>query len=66
MQVGLDVIHKNGSVLTCHSAPWEDEYYSQLGASRAILEAGYNLASFMLRYRGVDWTQHRNWGCNAK
>lgn len=65
-KIGLDVIHKNGSVLTCHSAPWEDEYYSQLGASRAILNAGYNLDSFMLRYRGVDWTEPRNWGCNAK
>lgn len=66
LQFGLDLMHKNGSVLKCHSAPWEDEYYSQLGASRAILDAGYNLDSFMLRYRGVDWTQHRNWGCNAK
>lgn len=66
MQIGLDVMQKNGSVLACHSAPWEDEYFSQLGASRAILSAGYNLASFMLRYRGVDWTLHQNWGCNAK
>lgn len=66
MQVGLDVMQKNGSVLTCHAAPWEDEIYSQLGASKAILEAGFNLNSFMLRYRGVDWTQHRNWDCNAK
>lgn len=59
-------MHKNGSVLTCHNAPWEDEYFSQLGASRALLAAGYNLDSFMLRYRSVDWTQRRNWGCNAK
>ncbi len=66
LQIGLDAMHKNGSVLTCHNAPWEDEFYSQLGASRAILDAGFNLDSFMLRYRGIDWTQQRNWGCNAK
>ena len=66
VQVGLEVMQKNGSVLQCHGLPWEDELYSQFGASRAILDAGYNLDSFMLRYRGVDWTSHVNWGCNAK
>lgn len=65
-QVGLEVLQKNGSVLRCHGVPIHDELYSQVGASRAILDAGYNLDSFMLRYRGVDWTNHVNWGCNAK
>ena len=66
MQVGLEVLQKNGSVLQCHGLPWEDELYSLFGASRAILDAGYNMDSFMLRYRGVDWTNQVNWGCNAK
>lgn len=39
---------------------------SELGASAAILRAGYNLDSMMVRYQGVDWRNEDNWGCNFK
>lgn len=35
-------------------------------SSLAILRAGYNLDSFMVRYQGVDWTNEANWECNAR
>lgn len=36
-----------------------------MGSSAAILAAGYNIDSLMLRYQGVDWRDKANWGCNA-
>jgi hypothetical protein len=36
-------------VFECHSDRWDAIWYSELGASAAILKAGYNLASFMIR-----------------
>jgi hypothetical protein len=36
-----------------------------MGSSAAILSAGYNIDSLMLRYQGVDWRNRSNWGCNA-
>jgi hypothetical protein len=39
--------------------------YAEMGSSAAILSAGYNIDSLMLRYQGVDWRNRSNWGCNA-
>lgn len=39
--------------------------YAEMGSSAAILAAGYNIDSLMLRYQGVDWRDKANWGCNA-
>lgn len=36
-----------------------------MGSSAAVLKAGYNIDSLMLRYQGVDWRDTNNWGCNA-
>ena len=36
-----------------------------MGSSAAILNAGYNIDSLMLRYQGVDWRDKSHWGCNA-
>ena len=33
--------------------------------SRSVLEAGHNLASLQLAYKGVDWTDRANWHCNS-
>lgn len=45
---------------------WNTIYYSELGSSAAILDAGYNIACLMVRYQGVDWRDKDNWGCNEK
>ena len=42
------------------------DFDSALGATLAVLEAGYNIASLMLRYRGVDWRDMSSWDCNRR
>lgn len=51
MQEGLDVITRKGSVLQCHKDMAEMVTLSEIGMSKAILEAGYNLDCLMLRYQ---------------
>lgn len=53
-------------VFACHRDRWDTIYYSELGASLAILKAGYNIDSLMLRYQGIDWRNKASWGCNAR
>lgn len=66
MQVGLDVLTSDGHVFNCYEDMWDTIYHSEVGASRAILNAGYTLDSLMLRYKGVDWRNQSNWQCNAE
>ena len=40
-------------------------WHSELGASLAVLNAGFNIDSLMLRYAGVDWRDTSFWNCNA-
>ena len=51
LQVGLDVIRRKGTVLQCHKDMAEMVTLTEIGMSKAILEAGYNLDSLMLRYQ---------------
>lgn len=53
-------------VFACHRDRWDTIYYSELGSSLAILNAGYNLDCLMLRYQGIDWRNKATWGCNAR
>ena len=45
---------------------WDTIYHSEVGASKAVLDAGYTLDSLMLRYKNVDWRNQSNWGCNGE
>ncbi|MEW5303409.1 MAG: hypothetical protein WDW36_006105 [Sanguina aurantia] len=65
-QVGLEVLLGDGNVFSCHDSVWQTVYHAELGASLAILDAGFNLGSLMIRYQGVDWSDKRIWGCNAR
>ena len=49
----------------CHDNIADAVYHAELGSSAAILAAGYTIDSLMLRYRDVDWSDVRNWACNA-
>ena len=60
---GLELLRKN-DVFGCYDGYEECVYRGELGASLAILEAGFNLDSLMLRYQGVDWRKKENWKCN--
>lgn len=43
-----------------HDAIVEGEY----GLSRAVLSAGMNLDSLLLKYGSIDWRESRHWDCN--
>ena len=64
MQVGLRILEVQGTIFRCHASTWEEQFYSEMGSSRAILEANYTIDSFMTKYRKVDWTDSKNWNCN--
>ena len=52
-------------VFRCHGSLKETIWHSELGASAAILEAGYNLDCLLLKYQGIDWRKHdAAWQCN--
>ena len=46
-------------------SPGRARRHAEVGASSAILDAGYNLDSLLLRYQGVDWRDRATWGCNG-
>jgi len=47
--VGLDVLRGDPEVMTCHSTPWAAKYHSELGAVAALLKAGFNIDSLLIR-----------------
>ena len=51
--------------MQCYGSPFDAKYHSESGASRAVLEAGKNIDSLMLRYGRVDWASKANWQCNG-
>lgn len=60
-QVGLRIWLQDAKVFQCWHSMWDVIWHGELGSSLAILKAGYNLDSLMLRYQGVDWQDHANW-----
>ena len=65
-QAGLKILQEDGKVFACYEDMWDTIYHSEVGASRAVLNAGYTLDSLMLRYKNVDWRNQSNWGCNGE
>ena len=53
-QVGLDVLRRKGTVLKCYANMAETVTFSEIGMSMAVMEAGYNIDSLMLRYQARD------------
>lgn len=66
VQVGLHLLIADRRVFACHKDRWDTIFYSELGSSKAILDAGFNIGCMMLRYQGVDWRDPGNWDCNAR
>ena len=65
VQVGLQLLIDEGSVFECYDTLQDVVWFSEVGASRAILKAGYSIDCLMLKYVGVDWHNKSNWDCNA-
>lgn len=63
-KTGLGIMLSAGA-FTCRNDRWRTIYFSELGSSAAVLQAGFNIASFVLRYQGVDWRNESTWHCNA-
>ncbi|KAK9810073.1 hypothetical protein WJX72_004380 [[Myrmecia] bisecta] len=63
-QKGLEVMLSHGQIFSCYDSLHDTIYYSELGASLAILDAGFNIDSLMIRYQGIDWRDRRHWKCN--
>ena len=60
------MLRNDRAVLKCYTEAYDAHWHSALGATLAVLEAGYNIASLMLRYRGVDWRDMSSWDCNRR
>lgn len=65
-RAGLDIWLADKNVFACWDSMWDVIWHGELGSSLAILNAGFNLDSFVMRYQGVDWRDKANWGCNGK
>lgn len=63
---GLALMDKEKSVFACYNNTQSARFWSERGAPRAVIKAGHTLDSLMVRYRGVDWQNQSNWGCNAR
>jgi hypothetical protein len=48
-RVGLEILIEDELVFRCHGHRGDAIWFAELGSSRAIMEAGYSIASFMLR-----------------
>ena len=66
MQDGLSVLTQDGHIFNCYDDMSTTMFYAELGASRAMLAAGYAIESLMLKYKEVDWTDKRNWNCSGR
>jgi len=63
-RIGLDVLLK--TVLSCYDNIMDTIKYGEIGASKAIMDAGYTIDCLMLKYQGVDWRNARvGRECNA-
>ncbi|RMZ57647.1 hypothetical protein APUTEX25_001847, partial [Auxenochlorella protothecoides] len=65
--VGLKILQGTpfaSGVFSCHQNWLVGVRWSEVGASEAVLRAGFNIGSLMLRYAGVDWRDEGVWTCN--
>ena len=65
-QAALEVLYNDRAVLKCYKDDFDAHWHGVLGATLAVLEAGYNIGSLMTRYKGVDWRDMSTWDCNRR
>lgn len=63
---GWGLLAAEHGVFRCHSSPWDTRYYSDAGASLAVLRSGGTIDCLLARYQGVDWTSPSSWQCNQR
>ena len=47
---GMRVLVEDGTIFKCYDSLWDTIYFSELGSSRAVLKAGYNLDCLLVRF----------------
>lgn len=65
-KAGWNLLREESVVFRCYTDPWDTRYYSDSGASLAVLKAGYNLDTLLTRYQGIDWWSKKSWTCNGR
>ncbi|EIE18080.1 hypothetical protein COCSUDRAFT_31853 [Coccomyxa subellipsoidea C-169] len=63
--VGLHLLQSERTIFQCYKRLHDVVWFSEVGASRAVLKAGYSIDALMNKYTGVDWRNETNWDCNA-
>ena len=62
--IGVEILRRS-TVFQEHETKTDAILRGEYMMSRSVLEAGHNLASLQLAYKGVDWTDRANWHCNS-
>ena len=62
----LDFFLKNSSVFDCYQSTEKTTEMVEIGASRALLQAGYAIDSLMTKYRGVNMRLNSTEKCTNK
>ncbi len=65
VKVGLHLLQRERTIFQCYKRLHDVVWFSEVGASRAVLKAGYSIDALMNKYTGVDWRNETNWDCNA-
>lgn len=66
-QIGLAILnHETTGVLGCKKDYGDAVFNGEIGASRLILKANYQIASLQVKYKGVDFRNKENSYCNGR
>ena len=57
-RIGMQILLDDQNVFKCYNNMWDTIYHSELGSSAAIIEAGYNIDSLMVRSLRHHALQH--------
>ena len=47
----IDIFEHEGQMMQCHQDRWDAVFFGELGSSLAVLNAGFNIDSFLTRCR---------------
>lgn len=61
---GLRILETAKTPLQCHADRENAIIHGEIGASMAIVHAGYNIDCLLEPYQGIDWRNWRNHKCN--
>jgi hypothetical protein len=64
-QVGLNIALEN-DIFACQTDLWSTVLKYEVASSAAILKAGFNIASLMHRYKGIDFRNPSFSNCNRR